>query len=89
MPSSSSLRRASICSWVQPERFMAVTVTPSLGVDSSSAAAGASGPSPSRERGRVQLVERRTAGFPLGRWELLTILVTSTTVAVPSVGVRL
>eukprot|EP00969_Alexandrium_andersonii_P089362 3944690-Alexandrium_andersonii.AAC.1 len=67
MPASSIARRASICSWVQPERFMAVTVTPSLAVGSSSAAAGASGPSVSRDRGRAQLVDRRTAGFSLGR----------------------
>eukprot|EP00969_Alexandrium_andersonii_P033239 1451058-Alexandrium_andersonii.AAC.1 len=68
---------------------MAVTCTPSPTSASSSAAARAGGAAVSRERGRAQLVDRRTAGFSLGRWELLTTLVTSTTVATPSVGVRL
>eukprot|EP00969_Alexandrium_andersonii_P190774 8427711-Alexandrium_andersonii.AAC.1 len=71
---------------------MAVTWTPSSPgreLGSSSAAAEAGGASVSRARGRAQLVDRRIAGFSLGRWELLTALVTSTTVAVPSAGVRL
>eukprot|EP00969_Alexandrium_andersonii_P120113 5310308-Alexandrium_andersonii.AAC.1 len=56
---------------------------------STSSAAGAGGAGASRARGSAQLVDRRTAGFSRGRCELLATLVTSTTVAVPSVGVRL